>query len=85
MLDGRQDIASFPGPGNNCMTLHSDLFSAKDTISKLRTLERDYGAHIALAHDASWLEKGTDEVLMSLLDEKMKLAAKEKIPRDEIP
>jgi hypothetical protein len=48
-------------------------------------LEIDYGAHIALAHDASWLKKGTDKVLMSLLDDTMRVAAKEKIPYDEIP
>jgi hypothetical protein len=26
--------------------------------------------HVALAHDASWMEEGTDAVLMSLLDER---------------
>jgi hypothetical protein len=67
------------------MSLHTDLVAAKDTIANLRMLETDYGAHIALAHDASWLKKGEDEVLMSLLDDKMKVAAKEKIPYDKIP
>jgi outer membrane PBP1 activator LpoA protein len=67
------------------MSLHTDLAAAKDTIVKIRTLEADYGARIALAHDASWMKKGTDSVLKSLLDDKMRLAAKEKIPYDEIP
>lgn len=67
------------------MTLHTDITSARDTMAKLRALETDYGAHIALAHDASWMKQGTDRVLMSLLDEGMKLAAKEKIAHDEIP
>jgi hypothetical protein len=67
------------------MSLHADLATAKDTIANIRRLETEYSAHIALAHDASWLKKGTDEVLMSLLDDKMRVAAKEKIPYDEIP
>jgi hypothetical protein len=67
------------------MSLHADLAAAKDTIASIARLEKDYGAHIALAHDASWLKKGTDEVLMSLLDDKMRVAAKERIPYDEIP
>jgi hypothetical protein len=67
------------------MSLHTDLTAAKDTIAKIQMLEADYGAHIALAHDASWLKKGTDKVLMSLLDDRMKRAAKEKIPYDEVP
>jgi hypothetical protein len=67
------------------MSLHADLAAAKDTIAKIRSLETEYGAHIALAHDALWLKKGTDEVLMALLDDKMRVAAKEKIAYDEIP
>jgi hypothetical protein len=67
------------------MSLHADIAAARSTITKMRTLERDFGTHTALAHDASWLKKGTDTVLVSLLDEKLKVAAKEKIPHDEIP
>ncbi|KAH7564333.1 hypothetical protein BM1_01380 [Bipolaris maydis] len=85
LLDGVQEIAQFPGPNRKSMTLHTDITSARDTMAKLRALETDYGAHIALAHDASWMKQGTDRVLMSLLDEGMKLAAKEKIAHDEIP
>lgn len=85
LLDGRREIAFFPGPSSELVSLHSNVESAKETIAKLRALEADYGAHIALAHDASWLTAGTDQVLMSLLDTRMKAAATEKIPHDEIP
>ncbi|KAG9188147.1 hypothetical protein G6011_02070 [Alternaria panax] len=85
LLDGMREIAEFQGPGAVSMSLHTDLASAKDTIAKIRLLETNFGVHTALAHDASWLKKGTDQVLMSLLDNKMRVAAKEKIPYDEIP
>ena len=84
-MDGTREIAEFQGPGAVSMSLHTDLASAKDTIAKMRLLETNSGVHTALAHDASWLKKGTDQVLMSLLDDKMCVAAKEKIPYDEIP
>jgi len=67
------------------MSLHTDLASAKDTIAKIGLLESHFGVHTALAHDATWLKKGTDQVLMSLLDDEMRVAAKEKIPYDQIP
>ena len=85
MLDGKYEIAEYPGPGTEIMSLHTDVAFAKDTMAKIITLEIDYGAHTALAHDASWLKKGTDQVLMSLLDDKMKAAAKERILYDQIP
>ncbi|RYO62665.1 hypothetical protein AA0116_g4376 [Alternaria tenuissima] len=85
LLDGLREIAEFQGPGAVSMSLHTDLTSAKDTIAKIRQLETNFGVHTALAHDASWLKQGTDQVLMSLLDSKMRVAAKEKIPFDEIP
>jgi hypothetical protein len=75
----------FPGPGADDISLHADIDAARDTISKLRTLEKQHGVHTALAHDASWLKKGTDQVLMSLLDDDLRAAAKEKIPYDGIP
>lgn len=67
------------------MSLHSDLDAAKDTIVKIRTLEKEYNFHVALAHDASWMKEGTDAVLMSLLDGYMRRAIEEgRIARDEI-
>ncbi|KAI4915936.1 hypothetical protein J4E90_004382 [Alternaria incomplexa] len=85
LLDGTRTIAEFQGPGAVSMSLHTDLSSAKETIAKIGLLETNFGAHTALAHDASWLKKGTDQVLMSLLDDEMRVAAQEKIPYDEIP
>jgi hypothetical protein len=67
------------------MSLHTDISAAKDTISRIRVLVKQFGVHVALAHDAAWLKEGTDEVLMSLLDESMKRAARERIPKDEMP
>lgn len=67
------------------MSLHTDLIAAHDTIAKIRVLEQDFDFHTALAHDASWLKEGTDEVLMSLLDAEMLVAAKDKIPHNEAP
>ncbi|CAO2656510.1 Nn.00g053130.m01.CDS01 [Neocucurbitaria sp. VM-36] len=82
LLDGKQEIAQF----NGTMSLHSDLHAAKETIAKIRNLERERDFHVALAHDASWLKKGTDSVLMSLLDDYMEAAVKEgRLARDEIP
>ncbi|KAF2270513.1 Metallo-hydrolase/oxidoreductase [Lojkania enalia] len=85
LLDGKYEISQFCVPGLGKMSLHADIPAAQDTIAKMRILERKLGFHVALAHDAGWLKEGTDMVLMSLLDEHMKRAAKERIPRDEIP
>lgn len=66
------------------MSLHGDVSAAEDTIAKLRVLERECGVHVALAHDASWIKEGSDAVLMSLLDDYMVRAAKERIVKDEV-
>lgn len=84
LLDGKREIAEFCVPHVGKMTLHADITAAKSTISKVRLLEDEYGARIALAHDVSWLKEGNDEVLLSLLDKYM-LDARERICRDEIP
>jgi hypothetical protein len=80
-----KEIATFSGPGVESASLHADIHAAKDTISKIRILEDEYGVHTALAHDAMWLREGKDRVLMSLLDDKLQAAAKDRIPYDEIP
>ena len=54
-------------------------------MQKLRTLERDYGAHVALAHDSSWMLAKTDTVLMALLDGDMLDFALNKLPKGEYP
>jgi hypothetical protein len=84
-LDGKYEISQFCVPGIGKMSLHADITAAKDTISKIRILEKNFGFHVALAHDARWLKDGSDEVLLSLLDDHMKRAARERIPHDEIP
>lgn len=85
LLDGVHEIAHFHSPGIGTMALHADVPVARDTISCIRTLEKEYGFHIALAHDASWMKDGRDLVLMSLLDGHMARAARERIPLDLVP
>ena len=64
--------------------MHADLDAARETIAKIRVLEREGGARVALAHDAEWMGEGTDEVLMGMLDGEMRVAARERIPRGEV-
>lgn len=47
-------------------------------------MESKLNVHVAFAHDAEWMKSGTDEVLMSLLDEDMKHAAETRLPYDEV-
>lgn len=84
LLDGQCSIAEFQGPGTEKMSLHADIDAAHDTIAKIQTLERRFGFHTALAHDASWMKRGEDAVLMRLLDDDMRAAARERIPYDKI-
>ncbi|KAL1603693.1 hypothetical protein SLS60_005282 [Paraconiothyrium brasiliense] len=85
ILDGTHEIAQFCLPHREGkMSLHADIETAKDTISKIRVLEKEHSFHVALAHDAEWLKEGSDQVLMSLLDTHMQLAAKERIPKEEV-
>ena len=74
---------TFELPNGTKTSLHSDVQAASETIKKLRVLEEEYGAHIALAHDAKWMEKGQDETLMGILSEDMKKFAKERLPKEE--
>lgn len=85
LLDGVHEISQFCVPGIGKMSLHADIPAARGTIAKIRTLEKYFGFHVALAHDARWMKEGTDTVLMSLLDVHMKRAAKDRIVKDEIP
>ncbi|KAJ4345459.1 uncharacterized protein N0V89_011590 [Didymosphaeria variabile] len=85
ILDGTHEIAQFCMPHREGkMSLHADLETAKNTIAKIRVLEKEHSFHVALAHDAEWLKEGSDQVLMSLLDAHMLLAAKERIPKEEV-
>lgn len=40
-----------------------------DTLARMRILEKQMGVHVALAHDATWMENESSPVLLSLLDE----------------
>lgn len=57
-------------PDGKIFCLHTDIPAAKDTLSRVRVMEKDLNFHIALAHDYEWMKKKTDSALMSLLDEK---------------
>jgi len=66
-------------------SLHESLHDARDTVRKLNILENKYGAHIALAHDSSWMLAGTDKVLMSLLQDDMLDFATNRLPSGGSP
>lgn len=66
------------------MTLHTDLVAAKSTIAKIRILEREHGVRTVLAHDASWIVEGKDDVLLSLLGTDMR-KARERVAKEERP
>ncbi|RDW72699.1 MBL fold metallo-hydrolase [Aspergillus mulundensis] len=72
LLEGSKEIATFDVPGGGVGCLHVDVEAARDTLGRIRVLRREYGVHVALAHDASWMEREEDHVLMSLLDEVFK-------------
>ncbi|KAH8732618.1 beta-lactamase-like protein [Phaeosphaeriaceae sp. PMI808] len=84
LLDGKCEIAEFCIPTVGKTSLHADLLAAKNSISMVRILEKDYGVRTVLAHDASWIVDGTDEVLMSLLDKHL-VMSREQIIHGDIP
>lgn len=84
MFIGTKEFASFQLPDGVTFSLHEDFRAAKDTLERMRTMERRYGAHVALAHDTAWMEKEDDSVLLSLLDDEfrrdMRMALKHQAP-----
>lgn len=68
LFDGVQEIAVWKQPDGSTGSLQADVCAAKDTIAKIRILEKDLNVHIAFAHDISWMREGNDKVLISLLD-----------------
>ena len=85
LLEGRQDFQTWTNPHGEVASLHEDLCAAKDTVRKIRELETEYGMHVALAHDTSWMLAAEDEVLLSLLKEDMQDFVKVRLPKDEYP
>ncbi|KAJ5556352.1 hypothetical protein N7494_000267 [Penicillium frequentans] len=81
---GTKEFASFQLPDGETFSLHKDLLAAKDTLDRMRIMERRYKAHVALAHDTAWMEKEDDPVLLSLLDDDfrrdMRMALKHQAP-----
>ncbi|KAL1620812.1 hypothetical protein SLS56_009479 [Neofusicoccum ribis] len=66
ILDGECEIAMFSLPNGQKTSLQADIPAAKDTIERIKKLEK-LGAHVALAHDAQWIKEGSDQILMGLL------------------
>lgn len=72
ILTGEKKIAVFKTPTGEDAALHMDISAAYDTIARLSRAETEWGMHIALAHDTSWMDKEGSTVLMSLLSTDMK-------------
>ncbi|KOC13435.1 hypothetical protein AFLA70_35g004521 [Aspergillus flavus AF70] len=69
LLDGTKEFGTFELNGNMAC-LHTDVTAAKDTLARIRLMEKELGVHVALAHDPTWMQDESDPVLLSLLDEK---------------
>jgi hypothetical protein len=82
-LDGTYEIAEFKLPYAGKSTLHADVTAAKNTIFNVRTLEKEHGVRVVLAHDVSWM-RNEDKALLSLLNEQM-ASARERILHGGIP
>jgi len=52
------------------MCLHEDFTLAKETITRIRVAESEYGMHVVMAHDVEWMHAGEDAILLSLLFER---------------
>ncbi|KAL4900111.1 hypothetical protein BDW74DRAFT_162390 [Aspergillus multicolor] len=83
LLDGSKEIATFEVPGGGVGCLHMDIRAARDTLSRMRVMERECGVHVALAHDASWMLEEKESVLMSLLDKEFKRDIRRALPKQE--
>ncbi|KAH7000691.1 beta-lactamase-like protein [Ilyonectria destructans] len=73
LLNGEAEMACFTkANGVTAAYLHMDVAAARDTIERIKKARSDYGMHVALAHDDSWLIDQSDKVLMTLLSEHKK-------------
>lgn len=84
LFDGEYDFAVYDLPNGGQGCLQADVPAAKDTIARIRIMEDELKVHVAFAHDAQWMKEGSDTVLMSLLDDDLKRAAKTRIPLDQL-
>lgn len=71
-------------PDGSSACLQADLVSAKDTLKRIKKMEEDLGCHIAFAHDTQWIQSGTNETLMSMLDEDMRSVAVDRLARQAV-
>ncbi|KAK6365478.1 hypothetical protein LTS17_011197 [Exophiala oligosperma] len=85
LVDGTFDFKTWLNSSGHTESLHEDLDAAKGTAKRLRSLEVDYGCHIALAHDSTWMLAGKDKVLMSLLDDDLRDFARSRLPTGGSP
>ncbi|KAL3485854.1 beta-lactamase-like protein [Aspergillus germanicus] len=72
ILDGSKDFGTFQMPDGSTFCLHTDVSAARDTLARMRILEKELGVHIALAHDATWMLEESNPVLLSLVDDKFR-------------
>lgn len=63
--------------------LHTDVTAAKDTLARIRLIEKELGVHVALAHDPTWMQDESDPVLLSLLDEKLVKGMRAAFPQQQ--
>ena len=84
LFDGLEDFAVWQMPDGCSTSLQADIPSAKDTLRRMKVMEKDLGCRIAFAHDTEWMKAGQDETLMSMLDEDMRTAARERLPLDAV-
>ncbi|KAK5054416.1 hypothetical protein LTR84_001306 [Exophiala bonariae] len=80
IYDGTYDFGVFILRDGAEASLHTDISAARETIRRIKVMEREYGAHVAFAHDATWMIKGDDATLMSLLSDTIKEAARDRLP-----
>jgi hypothetical protein len=56
ILNSEAEIACYTKPnGTVAAYLHMDLDATRDTIEQIRKAESQFGMHIVLAHDDSWI------------------------------
>ncbi|KAJ9495733.1 hypothetical protein H2202_008776 [Exophiala xenobiotica] len=85
LLDGTADFKTWVNACGHTESLHEDLDAARETVKRIKSLEADYGAHVALAHDSTWMLAGKDDVLMSLLDDDLRDFANTRLPVGGFP
>ncbi|KOS38868.1 hypothetical protein ACN38_g10297 [Penicillium nordicum] len=81
ILDGLKEFGTFEMPDGSTFCLHTDVAAARDTLARIRVMESELGVHVALAHDATWMEEGKNAVLLSLLDDKFRHDIRQSLTR----